>query len=109
MYAFYDCPKLTDIYYSGTEEQWNQIYIDEGNEYLTNANIHYFIFGDVNGDDMVNVKDASDIQKYIAGAVMPVDLDEAKGDVNNDGVLNVVDVTEIQKYLAGMVSCFDNQ
>ncbi len=39
--TFSSCYNLTDIYYSGTEEQWNQIVIGDNNEYLYNANIHY--------------------------------------------------------------------
>lgn len=38
--AFSGCASLTDVYYGGTEEQWRNITIYEGNESL-NANIHY--------------------------------------------------------------------
>ena len=40
-YAFDNCVSLKDVYYTGTEEQWNNIEIGEGNEYLTNATIHF--------------------------------------------------------------------
>ena len=40
-YAFFCCYSLTDVYYSGTEAQWNTIGIDSGNERLLNAKIHY--------------------------------------------------------------------
>ena len=45
-YAFYDCNSLKDIYYFGTETQWNKIDIEEnsagdGNGALKNATIHY--------------------------------------------------------------------
>lgn len=39
--AFSYCMNLEEIFYSGTEEQWKQIVIDDGNEYLENAKIHY--------------------------------------------------------------------
>ena len=39
--AFADCRKLTDVYFDGTEEQWNKISIANGNEPLLNATIHY--------------------------------------------------------------------
>ena len=40
--AFEKCEVLSDIYYSGTEEAWNDISISEyGNDYLLNAAIHY--------------------------------------------------------------------
>ena len=39
--AFSDCIKLKDVYYSGTKEEWNKISIQDYNENLTNAMIHY--------------------------------------------------------------------
>ena len=39
--AFLGSAGITDVYYAGTEEEWNGISIQSGNECLTNANIHY--------------------------------------------------------------------
>lgn len=40
--AFKDCVVLKDVYYAGTEEEWNAISINsEGNSALTNATIHF--------------------------------------------------------------------
>lgn len=39
--AFLACRNLTDVYYSGTEEQWNEITIGSDNESLINAKIHF--------------------------------------------------------------------
>ena len=39
--AFYGCSKLTNIYYIGSEEEWDKILIDPYNDRLTNATIHY--------------------------------------------------------------------
>ena len=39
-YAFGNCAALTDIYYEGTQEQWNAITIAEFNEPLATATIH---------------------------------------------------------------------
>ena len=39
--AFYDCTSLADVYYGGTESQWNAINIDRRNDCLINATIHY--------------------------------------------------------------------
>ena len=38
--AFVDCSNLTDAYYTGTQEQWNQVEIGLNNDALTSANIH---------------------------------------------------------------------
>jgi hypothetical protein len=40
-YAFDCCDSLTDVYYQGTQEQWDEIYIEEGNWPLLSATIHY--------------------------------------------------------------------
>jgi hypothetical protein len=42
--AFFGCNALTDVYYEGSQSDWNNIYIDTtgtGNSTLSNANIHY--------------------------------------------------------------------
>ncbi|MBR2524424.1 MAG: hypothetical protein IKE53_08320 [Clostridiales bacterium] len=38
--AFVDCNKLTDIYYEGTQEEWDQITIGTGNEIIQSATVH---------------------------------------------------------------------
>jgi len=40
-YAFYWCDSLADVYYAGSEDDWNDITIGSGNTYLTDATIHY--------------------------------------------------------------------
>ena len=39
--AFSDAAQLTDVYYTGTEEQWAAISIGENNDYLKNAEMHF--------------------------------------------------------------------
>lgn len=46
--AFRYCDSLTDVYYTGTEEQWNNITIDGSNSKLTNATIHFNYTGEEN-------------------------------------------------------------
>ena len=56
------------------------------------------ILGDVNGDGVVNVKDATAVQKY--AAEMTVELNLKLADFNKDGCVNVKDATDIQKTTA---------
>jgi hypothetical protein len=66
---------LTDIYYEGTEEEWNLLadgYILEGNEGLNNATIHYnsaalpaYIPGDIDGVEGITDRDAIHLLYYI--------------------------------------------
>lgn len=39
--AFDYCWNLTDVYYDGTQEQWDNISVASGNSYLTNATLHF--------------------------------------------------------------------
>ena len=43
--AFYECTSLSDVYYIGSEEQWNAISIDSNNVELKSATIHYNYMG----------------------------------------------------------------
>ncbi|MCC8072753.1 MAG: leucine-rich repeat protein, partial [Clostridiales bacterium] len=49
--AFYDCENITDVYFTGSEDDWNSISIGDDNEYLTNATIHYNSSGDTTAYD----------------------------------------------------------
>jgi hypothetical protein len=55
--AFLGCDSLTDVYFDGSEAQWNEVNIASGNEPLENANIHFGVktiytvtFVDYNGN-----------------------------------------------------------
>ncbi|EJF39687.1 leucine rich repeat protein [Clostridium sp. MSTE9] len=39
--AFWDCKELTDVYYDGTQEDWNKISIGKYNDSLVDATMHY--------------------------------------------------------------------
>jgi len=48
-YAFDGCRNLSDVYYTGTEEEWGNITIGNNNQYLLNATIHYNYVPDTMG------------------------------------------------------------
>ena len=45
-YAFQDCASLKDVYFGGTEDEWNSITIQSGNDALASADKHF-----INPDD----------------------------------------------------------
>jgi hypothetical protein len=45
--AFYHCDSLKDVYYTGSEEEWNNISIGSGNESLTNRPIVWGVTKDI--------------------------------------------------------------
>ncbi len=102
-YAFYECSGLTDVYYMGSESEWNKISISSrGNEYLTSATIHFNFTppqGDVNMDGSFNVADVVLLQKWLL-AVPDVKLAYWKSaDLCKDDRLNVFDLCLMKRML----------
>ncbi len=64
-----------------------------------------YIVGDADGDLKVNVKDATLIQKHVAG--LEAEINKDASDVNWDFTVNVKDATEIQKHVAGLETKFE--
>ncbi len=64
------------------------------------------LLGDVNCDTKVNIKDATLIQKYIAGLAEISEKGLALSDTNLDENVNIKDATAIQKHIAGMETGF---
>ena len=78
---------------------------------LINAynNLEGLIYGDVNGDMRMNIRDATKIQKYL------VDVETLStgrllcADLNRDNTVNIKDATYIQKCAAGLITNRDNR
>ena len=60
--------------------------------------------GDANGDGIVNIKDATFIQKLLANIEVTTDEIEKRADADNDGTVTVKDASLIQKYVVGIVT-----
>ncbi len=117
--AFYGCDSLTDVYYSGTEEQWNEISIDDDNDCLASLTINYnhehsyengvcpecgasdgtaIILGDLNGDKKVDISDLIRLKKYIADSSTEIN---GSADLNGDNDVNILDLIRLKKMIAG--------
>ena len=51
-YSFEYCQCLTDVYYDGSDEGWDDIFIGANNKYLNSATIHFASFSGACGDDL---------------------------------------------------------
>lgn len=60
------------------------------------------LIGDVNGDNAVDVGDATQLLRYLAGLIKENDLNLNVADVNGDGSVDVGDATRILRDLAGL-------
>ena len=72
--AFYECSDLTDIYYAGTQEQWNEIN-KSGDDWLTGITIH-FNSSAPSEEDIENKRAASAVEAEI-DAIGTVEYTEA--------------------------------
>lgn len=59
------------------------------------------IIGDVDGNGVLSVADATSIQKYSADLIEFTDSQIEAADVNGDGAINVLDATAVQQILVG--------
>ena len=72
----------------------------EGNDASSIDGELYGLMGDADANGTINVKDATQIQKYAAKLITLDETSEALADVNLDGKVNVKDATAIQKWVA---------
>lgn len=61
------------------------------------------IWGDVNGDGVVDISDATMIQMYSASLTTLSEAQIHCGDVNGDGLVDITDATYIQMYAASLI------
>ena len=61
------------------------------------------VLGDVNGDGVISIADATTLQKHLANIVDFDDEQLAVADTNGDGSVSIADATQIQKYLAQLI------
>ena len=108
--AFNNCTALTDVYYGGTEEEWNAIEIGEANESLLNATIHFTdkpecLIGDVNGDGKVNQLDRVALTRYLAKWTEYPEgsINAIAADVNGDGKINQLDRVILTRHIANWI------
>ncbi len=64
----------------------------------------FIVLGDVDGNEIVNIKDATLVQKYIAGLIIMNKTEKNAGDVDRDGDVTIKDATLLQKYVAETLS-----
>ena len=59
------------------------------------------VWGDVNEDELVNMKDVLALRQHVAGITLFAD--ESLGDLDFDNAVNMKDVLALRKYIAGLI------
>jgi hypothetical protein len=102
-HAFNGCKNLTNVYYTGSVDEWTAIAVGGGNGslYAAQLTVDYvlYIFGDVNDDGKINNKDLGLLQQYVNG--WEVVVNEKAADVNGDSKVNNKDLGLLQQYVNG--------
>lgn len=70
------------------------------------SNIFTYVLGDTNLDGKVNVKDATLVQKAVAGISVLTEREKIAGNATCDRKLNILDSTAIQKYASQISTGF---
>lgn len=64
------------------------------------------MYGDVNGDNTIDVSDALLVCQFYLGNVAPTDAQNAAADVNGDGAVDVSDALMICQFYLGNITEF---
>ena len=72
--------------------------------YYKTDHIHTFTHGDVNNDGMIDIKDATEIQRYAAQFIELDSTALAAADVSGDGNVTIADATKIQRCIAKLIN-----
>ena len=83
-YAFDQCDSLTTVYYSGTESQWDEINIEDGNDSLLNAMNNFAEFP-------VSLEDTEVILRNTETYYLHAEINDSYFDVYNDEVEDALD------------------
>lgn len=66
-----------------------------------------YVLGDANNDGIVNIKDATLIQKHIAGLDTITGIGLSAADADGSVSVNIKDATAIQKFIAGLFTGYE--
>ncbi len=116
-YAFYDCDKLSDVWYAGNEDDFKNIVICDENEALLNATWHFNSCGVGEQHTYDNACDSvcnnCEYKRVVPDHIYDDDQDvdcnvcgeernkTITGDINNDGKVNNRDLGILMQYLNG--------
>ena len=122
---------LTDIYYEGTEDEWNQISIESS--ISPDITIHYNsepitttttvttsspsttttttttkpvydnIYGDINLDSIVDLTDAIMLNKQLAGVIIFTSAQQKNADCYRDGSIDDQDTTALMQFVISLI------
>ena len=107
--AFNGCTGLETVTYTGSEKQWDSVFIGVNNEALTDKiqfnseisnPVEVTISGDTNGDGVISKADGILLSRFIAGWDN-VNIVVVCGDINGDGIVSKADGMILARYLAG--------
>lgn len=109
--AFSSVPEPAEVYYLGSEQEWNAIEIGSSNEALTNGNLHFdYVYtpvslGNLNGDAVIDSSDAAMLlitaaNEGVTGVNELTAEQQHAADVITDGICNAADAAMILRYAA---------
>ncbi|MGN0612878.1 MAG: leucine-rich repeat protein [Porcipelethomonas sp.] len=103
-YGVFYTSSVTDIYFYGSQEDWDAIEIGGDNPGLEDLTIHFSAGsegrGDTDWDGNVSISDLVALQRYLANPQLNVNMVSA--DVNQDGTVNIFDFIILKREIISM-------
>lgn len=100
--TFFGCSAMKNVYYTGTQSQWNKITLEDYNDEIKSFKFYYA--GDANTDKKVNSNDALIVLQYATGVVKLGAEQKALADLNADNKINSGDALKILQLATGLIN-----
>lgn len=101
----YDVQKVENFTIVGVKNSEAEKYAND-NGFIFKEWYSSKIIGDANGDNNIDILDATLAQKYAVGKADLTEEQLTAADVNGDGIVDILDAAEIQKYAVGKITEF---
>lgn len=88
---------ITNDYDTGV---FNGLPVDDLAYEIEELTVTGIVSGDIDKDTTVNIKDATEIQSYVAKSAVFSESQELRADVNEDNSVNIKDATYVQMFVA---------
>ena len=107
--AFGGCTQLKDIYYEGSENDWNDITIEDDNDILKTATIHYNSGFAKSGTYTITdlSKTTNGIKMSVHSNSTPLDTQQAMVACYNNGILTDIEIKTISPSDIDQIITFD--
>ncbi len=121
--AFEGCESLSDVYYADTNKKWEKVKINNGNDPLINATMHFkYVIrvvgtdetdpevlepfrgsGDIDSNGVTDLNDLVNLSMYLLRDIEITEGAKVYADITKDGEVDIADLAALKQIIMGAV------